>query len=32
MKADPVHQYYRDPETGVEMNFSKYPDYGWIVS
>lgn len=31
MKADIVHQYYRDPETGVEMHFSKYPDFGWTV-
>lgn len=31
MKADPVHQYYKDLETGVEMSFSKYPDWGWVV-
>ena len=31
MKADIVHQYYKDPETGVEMSFSKYPDFGWTV-
>ena len=31
MKADIVHQYYKDPETGVEMHFSKYPDWGWTV-
>ena len=31
MKADIVHQYYKDLETSVEMLFSKYPDYGWTV-
>lgn len=31
MKADIVHQYYKNPETGVEMSFSKYPDWGWTV-
>ena len=32
MKADIVKQYYKCPTTGVEMNFSKYPDFGWSVS
>ena len=32
MKADIVHQYYKDPETGVEMHFSKRIGFGWSVN
>ncbi|UZS00865.1 hypothetical protein [Pseudomonas phage vB_PsaM_M1] len=32
MKTDPVHCYYKDPATGVEMSFSKRSDFGWAVS
>lgn len=31
MQKNPVCYYYKDPETGVEMHFSKYPDWGWTV-
>lgn len=31
MKTDPVHYYYKDPETGVEMSFSKSNQWGWAV-
>ena len=31
MKADIVHQYYKDPETGVEMCFSKSSQWGWSI-
>lgn len=32
LQKHPVHYYYKDPETGVEMNFSKYSDWGWTIS
>jgi hypothetical protein len=32
MKTDPVCYYYRCPETGIEMNFTKSGGYGWGVS
>lgn len=32
MKTHPVHYYYRDPETGVEMSFSKTDQWGWGIS
>lgn len=32
MKTDMVKQYYRDPKTGVEMNFTKTDQWGWSVS
>ena len=31
MKIDPVHYYYKDLKTGMEMQFSKLSDYGWAV-
>lgn len=31
MKVDPVHYYYKDPDTGVEMSFSKTDQWGWAV-
>lgn len=31
MKIDPVKYYYKDPETGVEMNFTKTDMWGWAV-
>lgn len=31
MKIDPVHYYYKDLSTGVEINFSKLADWGWTV-
>lgn len=32
MKIDPVHYYYRDPITNVEMDFTRSEEYGWGVS
>lgn len=32
MTIDIVHQYYKDPDTGVEMRFSKHSGYGWCIS
>lgn len=32
MKIDPVHYYYRDPITSVEMDFTRSEEYGWGVS
>lgn len=32
MKIDPVKYYFRDPETGVEMEFTKSDMWGWTVS
>lgn len=31
MRVDPVHYYYKDTATGVEMNFSKLYDWGWTI-
>lgn len=31
MKTDMVQQYYKCPITGVEMNFRKDAEYGWVV-
>ena len=31
MKTDPVHYYYKDLETGVEMSFSKTDQWGYAV-
>ena len=27
-----VKYYYKDPDTGVEVTFSKSPQFGWAVS
>lgn len=32
MKTDIVKYYYKDPDTGVEVTFSKSPQFGWAVS
>lgn len=32
MQKHPVHYYHKDPETGVEMNFTFREDWGWAVS
>lgn len=32
MQKNPVCYYYKDPETGVEMNFSNNSGFGWGVS
>lgn len=32
MKIDPVKYYFRDPETGVEMEFTKSDMWGWAIS
>ena len=32
MTTDIVKQYYKDPDTGTEMSFSKHSDYGWCIS
>lgn len=32
MKTDMVKYYYKDPDTGVEVTFSKSPQFGWAVS
>ena len=32
MQKHPVCYYYKDPETGVEMNFRILTEYGWSVS
>ncbi len=31
MKIDPVHYYYKDLNTGMEMDFSRCLEYGWAV-
>ena len=31
MNIDPVKYYFRDPETGVEMEFTKCDNFGWGV-
>lgn len=31
MKIDPVHYYYKDLNTGMEIEFSKLSDWGWSV-
>ena len=31
VKTDMVKYYYKDPDTGVEMTFSKSPQFGWAV-
>ena len=31
MQKNPVCYYYKDVKTGVEMSFSKHPDWGWAV-
>jgi len=31
LEKHPVKYYFMCPETGVEMHFSKYPDFGWAV-
>jgi len=31
MSTDMVKYYYKDPDTGVEMSFSKSPTFGWAV-
>lgn len=28
----PVCQYYKCPETGIEMNFTKHREWGWCIS
>ena len=32
MKTDPVCYYYKCPDTGIEMNFTKSGGFGWGVS
>ena len=32
MKTDMVKYYYKDPDTGVEVTFSKTAQWGWAVS
>lgn len=32
MKTDMVKYYYKDLDTGVEVTFSKSPQFGWAVS
>lgn len=32
MKIDPVHYYYKDLITHVEMDFTRSEEYGWGVS
>ena len=31
MKIDMVKYYYKDPDTGVEVTFSKTPHWGWAI-
>ena len=31
MKIDPVHYYYKDIETGIEMSFTRLLDFGWTI-
>lgn len=31
MKTDMVKYYFKCPDTGVEMSFSKSPNFGWAV-
>ena len=31
MKTDMVKYYYKDPDTGLEVTFSKSPQFGWAV-
>lgn len=31
MKVDPVHYYYKDITTEVEMSFTRLKDFGWTV-
>lgn len=31
MQNNPVHYYYKDLETGMEMSFSKSEQWGWAV-
>ena len=31
MRTNPVQQYYKDPETGMEMRFTKTDEWGWSV-
>lgn len=31
MKIDPVRYYYKNLETGVEMEFTKYEEWGWAM-
>ena len=32
VKTDMVKYYYKDLDTGVEVTFSKSPQFGWAVS
>lgn len=32
MRTDMVKYYYKDLDTGVEVTFSKSPQFGWAVS
>lgn len=32
MKTDMVKYYYKDPDTGVEVTFSKTEQWGWAVA
>ena len=32
MKTDMVKYYYKDPDTGVEVTFSKTAQWGWAAS
>ena len=32
MSTDIVKQYYKAPDTGIEMHFSKHSNYGWCIS
>lgn len=32
MKTDMVKYYYKDLDTGLEVTFSKSPQFGWAVS
>lgn len=31
VKTDMVQQYYKDPDTGMEMRFTKTEEWGWSV-
>ena len=31
MKVDPVHYYFKCPDTGIEMSFTRLLDFGWTV-
>ena len=31
MQKSPIFYYYKDPETGVEMHFSKSSQWGWSI-